>query len=105
MLRTLGIGTASMKVTTATALLLIGISTVFSYEPITPKKLYLCGAAAWATLTLASLTLANYALSYSFPSTRFLSLHWTTVAATYHERMSIPTSLGMALLSAGLLLQ
>jgi signal transduction histidine kinase/DNA-binding response OmpR family regulator len=103
--RTLGVGTASMKVTTATALLLIGISTLLSYEPITPRKLYVCGATAWAPLMLASLMLANYAVSYSFVSTGLVPPHWSTAVATFHERMSIPTSLGMSLLSAGLLLQ
>jgi signal transduction histidine kinase/DNA-binding response OmpR family regulator len=103
--RTLGIGTASMKVTTATALLLIGVSTLFSYEPSTPRKLYVCGATAWAPLMVGSLMLANYAVSYSFVSSGLVPPHWSTAVATFHERMSIPTALGMSLLSAGLLLQ
>jgi signal transduction histidine kinase/DNA-binding response OmpR family regulator len=103
--RILGTGTASMKVTTATALLLIGVSTLFSCEPSTSRKLYVCGATAWAPLMLASLMLANYAMSYTFAGTGLVPPHWSAAIATFHERMSIPTSLGLSLLSAGLLLQ
>jgi len=95
-----------MKVTTASALLLMGISMlVFRRDPIFPTTLYLGRAAAWSPLMLALLTLTGYALSFGFGMSGLGTHHWFATAPHHSERMSPPTSLGVALLSAALLLQ
>jgi PAS domain S-box-containing protein len=103
-LRTLGIGSASMKATTATALLLMGISMLLLSRTSAPSRaLYWERAAAAAPLILACLTLAEYALPFSLGVTGVVHSPWFTAAA-HRERMSLPTSFGVALLSAALLL-
>ncbi len=103
-LRTLRIGTASMKATTAICLLLMGISMLLANrDPNLPKPLYAGRATAWAPLILALLTLARYTLSFSLGADGIGS-HFMPVPH-HNERMSLPTSLGLVFLSAALLLQ
>jgi signal transduction histidine kinase/DNA-binding response OmpR family regulator len=105
-LRTLHIGTASMKVTTAISLLLVGISMLAgNRDPLLSKPLYAGRATALAPLILALLTLAGYALSLSFGVTGVIPHHWFLPAPHHNERMSPPTSFAVAFLSTALLLQ
>jgi two-component system, sensor histidine kinase and response regulator len=86
--------------------MLIGISMLlFNRGLMVSKTRHLGQAAAWPPLILASLTLTGYALSFIFGITGHVSHQWFTSMPHPSERMAPPTSFGVTLLSAALLLQ
>jgi PAS domain S-box-containing protein len=90
-----------MKENTAIALALTGISMLLlNREPVFLGKLYAGRAAAGATLIVVCMTLAEYALGVDKP----VVSQWFSSAAPYAGRMSPPTAISLALLSAALLL-
>jgi PAS domain S-box-containing protein len=104
-LRTIVPVMASMKENTAIALALTGISMLLlNREPVFPGKLYAGRAAAGATLIVASMTLAAYALRLNLGIDKLVSSHFCNSAAPYAGRMSPPTAISLALLSTALLL-
>jgi PAS domain S-box-containing protein len=104
-LRTIVPVMASMKVNTAIALALTGISMLLlNREPVFPGKLYAGRAVAGATLIVAGMTLAEYALGLNLGIDKPVFSRCFSSAA-YDGRMSLPTAISLALLSAALLLQ
>jgi len=104
-LRTIVPVMASMKENTAIALALTGISMLLlNREPVLPGKLYAGRAAAGATLIVAGMTLAEYGLRLNLGIDTPVFAHRFSPGAPYDGRMSPPTAISLALLSAALLL-
>jgi PAS domain S-box-containing protein len=104
-LRTIVPVMASMKENSAIALALTGISMLLlNREPVLPGKLYAGGAAAGAALIVAFMTLAEYAFRLNLGIDNPVFSPRFSLAAPYDGRMSPPTAISLALLSAALLL-